>query len=125
MADAHTKPQHDYHLVDPSPWPAVGSISAFIMAVGAIGWMHHMYAAAPFVFGVGVIGVLAEEPGAAHDLGPHQHRRDHEGEAVLGGRAHGDRIGRSGSGAREVAGREAVLHRTAPARDAAGRTGPA
>ena len=58
MADAHTKPQHDYHLVDPSPWPAVGSISAFIMAVGAIGWMHHMYAAAPFVFGVGVIGVL-------------------------------------------------------------------
>ncbi|MFX7098684.1 cytochrome c oxidase subunit 3, partial [Acinetobacter baumannii] len=31
---------HDYHLVDPSPWPVVGSISAFIMAVGAIGWMH-------------------------------------------------------------------------------------
>ncbi len=58
MADAHTKPQHDYHLVDPSPWPAIGSISAFIMAVGAISWMHHLYAAAPFVFGVGVIGVL-------------------------------------------------------------------
>ncbi|MGE0610975.1 MAG: cytochrome c oxidase subunit 3 [Hyphomicrobiales bacterium] len=35
MADAHTK-QHDYHLVDPSPWPAVGALSAFIMAVGAI-----------------------------------------------------------------------------------------
>src|SRR5579883_3113921 len=26
MADAHAKPQHDYHLVDPSPWPAVGSV---------------------------------------------------------------------------------------------------
>ena len=35
MADAHAK-HHDYHLVDPSPWPAVGSVSTFIMAVGAI-----------------------------------------------------------------------------------------
>jgi cytochrome c oxidase subunit 3 len=57
MADAHTQ-QHDYHLVDPSPWPIIGSVSAFIMAVGAIGWMHHSFAAAPFVFGAGVIGVL-------------------------------------------------------------------
>ena len=40
MADAHAK-QHDYHLVDPSPWPFVGSISAFVLAVGAISWMHH------------------------------------------------------------------------------------
>ena len=56
MADAHAN-HHDYHLVDPSPWPAVGAISVFILAVGAITWMHHMYAAAPLVFGVGVIGV--------------------------------------------------------------------
>ena len=58
MADAHAKPQHDYHLVNPSPWPIVGSISAFFLAVGLIGWMHHMYAIAPLVFGAGVIGVL-------------------------------------------------------------------
>ena len=58
MADAHAKPHHDYHLVEPSPWPAVGSISAFVMAVGAIGWMHHMFTGAPLVFGAGVIGVL-------------------------------------------------------------------
>ncbi|MGB8575387.1 MAG: cytochrome c oxidase subunit 3, partial [Pseudolabrys sp.] len=58
MADAHAKPHHDYHLVDPSPWPAVGAVSVFILAVGAISWMHHMYAAAPLVFGVGVLGVL-------------------------------------------------------------------
>ncbi len=57
MADAHVK-QHDYHLVDPSPWPAVGSIAAFVMAVGAISWMHHMFAAAPYIFGAGVLGVL-------------------------------------------------------------------
>ena len=39
MADAHSK-QHDYHLVDPSPWPLAGSVAAFIMAVGVILWMH-------------------------------------------------------------------------------------
>jgi cytochrome c oxidase subunit 3 len=57
MAEAHIK-HHDYHLVDPSPWPAVGSLSAFIMAVGAITWMHHLFPAAPFIFGLGVLGVL-------------------------------------------------------------------
>lgn len=57
MADAHAK-HHDYHLVDPSPWPVVGSISAFVMAVGAITWMHHMIAAAPYIFAAGVLGVL-------------------------------------------------------------------
>ena len=41
MADAHAK-HHDYHLVDPSPWPIVGAVAAFLMAVGAIFWMHHM-----------------------------------------------------------------------------------
>ena len=32
--------------------------SAFLLAVGAITWMHHMFAAAPFIFGAGAIGVL-------------------------------------------------------------------
>jgi len=57
MATAQVK-HHDYHLVDPSPWPIVGSVSAFIMAVGAITWMHHSFAAAPVIFGIGTIGVL-------------------------------------------------------------------
>jgi cytochrome c oxidase subunit 3 len=57
MADAHLKPHHDYHLVNPSPWPIVGSVSAFILAVGAILWMHHITPAAPFIFGAGVLGV--------------------------------------------------------------------
>ena len=39
MADAHA-PQHDYHLVDPSPWPVIGSLSAFVMALGGIWYMH-------------------------------------------------------------------------------------
>ncbi len=39
MADAHAK-NHDYHLVNPSPWPVIGAVAAFITAVGAVTWMH-------------------------------------------------------------------------------------
>ena len=67
MADAHAK-HHDYHLVDPSPWPFIGSIAAFIMAVGAIGWMKDMFSAAPLVFGVGTIGVLYTMAGWWRDV---------------------------------------------------------
>jgi cytochrome c oxidase subunit III len=56
MAQAHTN-QHDYHLVDPSPWPIVGAVSAFVLAVGLIAWMRHMFAGAPIVFAVGALGV--------------------------------------------------------------------
>jgi len=38
MAGSEVK--HDYHLVDPSWWPAVGSIAAFVMAIGAVAYMH-------------------------------------------------------------------------------------
>ena len=62
MADGHAKPNHDYHLVNPSPWPLVGSISAFVLAVGAIFWMKNLkmfgLAAGPYMFGAGLIGVL-------------------------------------------------------------------
>ncbi|HRJ68571.1 MAG TPA: cytochrome c oxidase subunit 3 [Beijerinckiaceae bacterium] len=61
MAAAHGK-THDYHLVDPSPWPFVGSVSAFVMAVGAIAWMKAMPIAGlkmgSFLFFAGFIGVL-------------------------------------------------------------------
>jgi cytochrome c oxidase subunit III len=61
MAEAHAK-HHDYHLVDPSPWPLIGSISAFLMAVGAVMLMKGLGFAGlqigPLVFGAGVIGVL-------------------------------------------------------------------
>lgn len=39
MADAHSK-NHDYHIIDPSPWPLIASIGALVMAIGAIGWMQ-------------------------------------------------------------------------------------
>ena len=37
MAGADVK--HDYHLVNPSPWPLVGSVAATIMMIGAVMWM--------------------------------------------------------------------------------------
>ena len=43
MAEAHAQvaaKQHPYHLVDPSPWPAVGAVSAFALAIGGISYMH-------------------------------------------------------------------------------------
>jgi len=51
----HAKPHHDYHLVNPSPWPAVGSVSAFIMAIGGIMFMKHV---TPWVLLIGLAGVL-------------------------------------------------------------------
>src|SRR5829696_10093452 len=58
MANVHAIPHHDYHLVDTSPWPIVGEISVFIMAVGAIAWMRNSFSAAPIVFAIGVLGTL-------------------------------------------------------------------
>ena len=37
--DAH-KPNHPYHLVDPSPWPLVGSIGALALTFGLVQFMH-------------------------------------------------------------------------------------
>ncbi len=39
MAEAHAK-HHDYHLVDPSPWPIIGAVSAFALALALISAMH-------------------------------------------------------------------------------------
>lgn len=39
MADTHAK-DHDYHIIDPSPWPFIASFGSLVMAIGAIGWMQ-------------------------------------------------------------------------------------
>ena len=33
MAEAHAK-HHDYHLVDPSPWPVIGGVGSLTLAIG-------------------------------------------------------------------------------------------
>ena len=39
MSNLHAK-GHDYHLVDPSPWPALGSASVLTLALGFIWFLH-------------------------------------------------------------------------------------
>jgi cytochrome c oxidase subunit 3 len=60
---AHEEVKHDFHLVDPSPWPLVGSLSAFVMMFGAVVWMRTddggmLGISGPWVFLVGLAGVL-------------------------------------------------------------------
>ncbi len=57
MADSHAK-NHDYHLVDPSPWPAVGAVAAFITAVGAIIYFHNIGGIGPWVLVIGLLLVM-------------------------------------------------------------------
>ena len=48
---------HDYHLVEPDPWPLIGAFSALALFGGLVIWMHaNPYG--KFVFAAGLIGVL-------------------------------------------------------------------
>ena len=49
---------HDYHLVDPDPWPLIGSISALFLFGGAVMWMHDNRLRAVRHASPGFIGVL-------------------------------------------------------------------
>ena len=51
MADAHQK-KHDYHIIDPSPWPLLASIGAFVLAFGGIGYMRYLSGGAFHLFGM-------------------------------------------------------------------------
>jgi cytochrome c oxidase subunit 3 len=39
MASGHDV-KHDYHLVNPSPWPILASIAMFVLAIGGVTYMH-------------------------------------------------------------------------------------
>ncbi len=42
MANSHDEITHQYHLVEPSPWPLLGAISLFAVTFGAVMAMHDM-----------------------------------------------------------------------------------
>jgi cytochrome c oxidase subunit 3 len=48
---------HQYHILAPSIWPFIGSMSALSMASGGVMWMHSV-AFGGYVFFAGVLGVL-------------------------------------------------------------------
>ena len=66
MADSRATKNHDYHLVNPSPWPLIASIGALVMAIGAVVLMRSLGGGAgllglhgPWLFYVGFLLVLA------------------------------------------------------------------
>jgi cytochrome c oxidase subunit 3 len=40
---AHEGVKHDYHLVNPSSWPLIGSIAAVALALGLVTWMKGLF----------------------------------------------------------------------------------
>jgi len=61
MIMAQGAPKHPYHLVDPSPWPALGAVGALLAALGGVAYMHPgMYGkgAEAFFKGIGWWGVI-------------------------------------------------------------------
>jgi cytochrome c oxidase subunit III len=80
MAGAQTK-NHDYHLVDPSPWPFVASVAVFIMAIGAVMTMKALPLAGlkigPYMLGAGLLGVLYVMYAWWADIIKEAHQGDH------------------------------------------------
>lgn len=40
---AHGEVKHDYHLVNPSPWPLLGSLSVLVLALGGVTYMKGLF----------------------------------------------------------------------------------
>lgn len=40
---AHDEVKHDYHLVNPSPWPLIGSMAMVVLALGGVTYMKGMF----------------------------------------------------------------------------------
>ncbi|NKB51020.1 MAG: cytochrome c oxidase subunit 3 [Rhizobiaceae bacterium] len=84
MADAHSK-NHDYHIIDPSPWPLIGSIGGLMMAIGGVVWMQTIQNAdastlgmnGPWLFVIGLLVVLYTMYGWWADTIKEAHAGDH------------------------------------------------
>lgn len=74
---------HDYHILPPSAWPFIGSMSALVMAVGAILWMHggnispEKANGGGYVFYAGLAGVLFTMYGWWRQVIVEAHAGDH------------------------------------------------
>src|SRR5690606_7808965 len=64
---AHHEVNHPYHLVDPSPWPIIGSISALVLVIGGLMYMHDA-PGGPWVLLLGVLCVLFTMAGWWRDV---------------------------------------------------------
>jgi cytochrome c oxidase subunit 3 len=84
MASEATK-SHPFHMVEPSPWPAVGTVAAFCLATGGIWYMH---GGPPWLLIAGFIILISTFIGWWRDVVKESRHGDHT--AVV---SHGLRIG--------------------------------
>ena len=61
----HDEVKHDYHLVDPSPWPALGATAAFFLAFGTVLYMHPDFFGPAAEQAIAALGIWAFMPGVA------------------------------------------------------------
>jgi len=72
--------KHDYHLVDPSPYPLIGSIAATVMALGGVAYMKGLFGleqGTTWLFFAGLAGVLFTMVGWWADVVKEANRGDH------------------------------------------------
>ncbi len=76
---------HPFHMVEPSPWPALGALSALVLAIGGIVFMHYDW---PWLLIAGVVLLFATFVGWWRDV-VRESRGGNHTDVV----AHGLRIG--------------------------------
>ncbi len=84
---AHGEVKHDYHLVNPSPWPLVGSASAMVMALGGVAWMKGLFGlpeGTSWLFFAGLAGVLYTMVGWWSDVVKEANAGDHTPVVAIG-----------------------------------------
>ncbi|GAC1041879.1 cytochrome c oxidase subunit 3 [Rhizobium sp. No.120] len=51
MAEVHQR-KHDYHIIDPSPWPIIAAFGAFVITFGGVCFMRYLNGGALHLFGI-------------------------------------------------------------------------
>ena len=86
MAD-HAAVHHDYHLVKPSAWPLIGSVSAAILAIGLVVWLKGLFGLPKgtwVLFAAGALGVIYTMIGWWADVIKEANEGDHTPVVALG-----------------------------------------
>ncbi|WP_041535123.1 cytochrome c oxidase subunit 3 [Parvularcula bermudensis] len=78
--------KHDFHLVEPSPWPLVGSVAAMVLMFGAIVWAYSEQQlfgfSGPWIFIIGLVGVLFTMAGWWTDVARESVRGENTAEVI-------------------------------------------
>jgi cytochrome c oxidase subunit III len=79
--------KHDYHIIDPSPWPLVASIAALVMAIGLVAGLKGLLGIPKgdfIVFYIGLAGIFYTMFGWWRDVIKESKRGDHTPVVSLG-----------------------------------------